>query len=286
MYRFTLSEGFEPSQTRRVLGITLVVLAMGAVAFAIGCGHKSTSSETTTASLPTSTKATPTGPAVPVTPPGPTPPTVSHYKLAVSAWRSGDRDGAVTEFRAAIAEDSTKLPPRLNLSRVLIEQGKGKEATTEILQVIALDSTSGSAYRLLGRAHDFLGQTDSAVADYRHAILLNDQDGWSMNNLGLVQIERGEYDEALKTLSRAVELSNSATFRNSLGVALEKTGHFTAAVEAYKSALSADSGYTKAQTNLTRVSTLTEAPGTPAVDLAVQALAFMQEIESWKSPKN
>lgn len=282
MYRFTLAEGFEPSPIRRVVGITLVVFAMGIAAFAVGCGHKSTS-DTTTASLPASTKATA---PVPVTPPAPTPPTVSHYKLAVNAWRSGDRDGAVTEFRAAIAEDSTKLPPRLNLSRVLIEQGKGKEAIEEIQQVIALDSTSGSAYRLLGRAHDFLGQTDSAVADYRRAIILNEQDGWSINNLGLVQIERGEYDEAVKTLARAVELSNSATFRNSLGLALEKTGHYAAAVEAYKSALSADSGYTRAQTNLTRVSALTEASGTPAVDLAAQALAFMQEIESWKTPKN
>ncbi|HKV72755.1 MAG TPA: tetratricopeptide repeat protein [Gemmatimonadales bacterium] len=284
MYRFTLAEGFEPSPTRRVVGIALVVMAMGAVAFAVGCGHRSNG--TTTATLPTTTKATPTGPAAPVTPPTPTPPTVSHYKLAVNAWRSGDRDGAVTEFRAAIAEDSSKLPPRLNLSRVLIEQGKAKEAATEIQQVIALDSISGSAYRLLGRVHDFQGQTDSAVADYRHAIVLNDQDGWSMNNLGLVQIERGEYDEALKTLSRAVELSSSATFRNSLGLALEKTGHYTAAAEAFKSALSADSGYVKAQTNLTRVSALSEAPGTQAVDLAAQALAFMQEVESWKAPKN
>src|SRR5690348_15441296 len=153
MYRFTLAEGFEPSPTRRVIGITLVVMAMGAAAFAVGCGHKST--DTTTASLPTTTNATPTGPAVPVTPPSPTPPTVSHYKLAVTAWRSGDRDAAVTEFRAAIAEDSSKLPPRLNLSRVLIEQGKAKDAIEEIQQVLAIDSTSGSAYRLLGRAHDF-----------------------------------------------------------------------------------------------------------------------------------
>jgi Flp pilus assembly protein TadD len=281
MYRFTLAEGFEPSPTRRVVGITLVVLAMGATAFALGCGHKSPS-DTTTASLPTTTKATPTGPAVPVTPPTPTPPTVSHSRLAVNAWRSGDRDGAVTEFRAAIAEDSSKLAPRLNLSRVLIEQGKAKEAIDEIQQVIALDSTSGSAYRQLGRAHDFLGQTDSAIADYRHAIVLNDQDVWSMNNLGLVQIERGEYDDALKSLSRAVELSSSATFRNSLGLALEKTGHYTAAAEAYKSALSADSGYTRAQTNLTRVSALTEAAGTPAVDLAALALEFMKDVEGWK----
>jgi Flp pilus assembly protein TadD len=261
---------------------TLVAMAIGAVALTVGCGDKAPkSSQAGSASMPATTSATPA--------PTPTPapvPTVSHYKQAVTAWRGGDRDVAVTEFRAAIAEDSSKLPPRLNLSRVLLEQGKAKDAVVEIQGVLALDSTSGSAFRLLGRAHDVLGQTDSAVADYQHAIVLNDLDGWSMNNLGVVLIERGDYGEALKALSRAVELSNSATFRNSLGLALEHTGHYTAAVEAYKSALSADSGYTRATTNLTRVSTLTEAPGTPAVDLAAQALEFMREIESWKTPKS
>jgi len=261
---------------------TLVAMAIGAAALTVACGHKTPkSSETTSATMPTTTSATPASSPAPA--PVSTP---SHYKLAVTAWRGGDRDSAVEEFRAAIAEDSTKLPPRLNLSRVLLEQGKAKDALVEIQQVLAIDSTSGSAYRLLGRAHDVLGQTDSAVTDYQHAIVLNEQDGWSMNNLGLVQIERGDFGEALKTLSRAVELSGSATFRNSLGLALEHTGHYTAAVEAYKSALSADSGYTRAATNLARVSTLTEAPGTPAVDLAAQALEFMREIESWKTPKS
>ena len=279
MYRFTLAEGSQPSPTRRLVGVTLLVTAMGAAALAIGCGDKTEkASDTTSASMPTTTSATP----VPAPAPPVPAPIVSHYKLAVTAWRAGDRDSAVTEFRAAIAEDSTKLPPRLNLSRVLLEQGKGKDAIVEIQGVIALDSTSGSAFRLLGRAHDVLGQTDSAVADYQHAIVLNDQDGWSMNNVGLVLIERGDYGEALKALSRAVELSSSATFRNSLGLALEHTGHYTAAAEAYKAALSADSGYTRAATNLTRVSALTEAPGTPAVDLAAQALEFMKEIEGWR----
>lgn len=282
MYRFTLAET-SGSSTRAALGLFLVTVALGAAALAVGCGHKPKPADTNTASLPTTTTATP---AAAVTPPSPPPPTVSHSKLAITAWRGGDRDGAVTEFRAAIAEDSSKLAPRLNLSRVLLEQGKAKDAIAEIQGVLTLDSTSGSAYRLLGRAHDVLGEPDSAVACYRHAIVLNDQDGWSMNNLGLVEIERGNYTEAVKILARAVELSNAPTFRNSLGLALERSGHYSAAVEAYQSALSVDSGYTKAQTNLSRVRALTEAPGTAGVDLAAEALGFMQEIDSWKSPKN
>jgi len=276
MYRFTLTEA-RPSHARSLVGLTLLAAALGAAALAVGCGSRTPrTSGTTSASLPTTTSA---AVPVPVTPPAPT---ASHYRLAVSAWRNGDRDSAVTEFRAAIAEDSSQLPPRLNLSRVLLEQGKGGEAKTEIESVLAIDSSSGSAYRLLGRAYDVLGRPDSAVAAYHHAIVLNDQDGWSMNNLALVELERGNVAEGLRAAARAVELANSATFRNTLGVALERTGHYAAAAEAYRSAVSTDSTYHRAGANLTRVSALADSTGTPAVDLAAEALDFMREIEGWK----
>ena len=283
MYRFTLTEA-RPTHTRALFGLTLVFVALGAAALAVGCGDRGSKSQgTTTASLPTTTSA---AVPAPVTPPAPPAPTESHYKLALTAWRGGDRDSAVREFRAAIAEDSAKLPPRLNLSRVLLEQGKAKEALVEIQDVIGIDSTSGSAFRLEGRAQDLLGHTDSAVAAYQHALVLNDQDGWAMNNLALLDVKRGEFGEALKAAARAVEVSGTATFRNTLGVTLERTGHYAAAAEAYRSALSADSEFTRASVNLTRVSALSDSTGTPAVDLAASALDFMREIEGWKSPKN
>ena len=276
-YRFTLTEA-HPSHARALVGLTLLVLALGAAALAVGCGDRtSRKADTTTASLPTTTSATVPAPVTP-----PPPPAASHYQLGVAAWRNGDRDSAVSEFHAAIAEDSTRLPPRLNLSRVLIEQGKGKDAIAELQEVLALDSTSVSAFRLLGRAHDVLGETDSAVAAYHRALVLNEQDGWSMNNLALVELKRGNYAEALRVAARAVELSNSATFRNTLGLALERTAHYTAAAEAYRSALSADSTFTRASVNLTRVSALTDSTGTAAVDLAAEALDFMREIEGWR----
>ena len=285
MYRFTLTEA-RPSHTRALVGFTLIILALGAAAFVVGCGDRTPKAPTRgAASLPASTSATVPAPVTPPSPPAPPAPTLGHYQLALAAWRSGDRDSAVTEFRAAIAQDSSRLPPRLNLSRVLLEQGKGTDAKSEIEAVLALDSTSGSAYRLLGRAYDVLGQPDSAVTAYRRAIVLNDQDGWAMNDLALVEFERGDYDEGLKAAARAVELSHAATFRNTLGVALERTGHYSAAAEAYRSALSADSGYHRAAVNLTRVSTLSDSTGVPAIDLAAEALEFMREIESWKAPK-
>ena len=75
-----------------------------------------------------------------------------------------------------------------------------------------------------------------------------------MNNLGFLFLEQGRPGDALPLLARAVELhKDMPMFQNNLGMALEHTGHFVAAAEAYSSALEADPGYEKAQRNLTRV---------------------------------
>src|SRR3989454_4880754 len=50
------------------------------------------------------------------------------YMLGLSAWKTGDRDAAVRAFTQALEKDSTHVKSRLNLSRVLIEQGKAQEA--------------------------------------------------------------------------------------------------------------------------------------------------------------
>src|SRR5712691_5780443 len=123
-----------------------------------------------------------------------------HYMLGLSAWKAGDRETAEQEFQKTIALDSTHVKARLNLSRVLIETGRAKDAFEPLETVLKLDSTSTPAYRLLGRAHDAAGETAAAIDAYKHTILLDDHDAWAMNNLALVYMEQGRYDDALKPL--------------------------------------------------------------------------------------
>ncbi len=207
-----------------------------------------------------------------------------HYMLGLSAWKAGDRETAEQEFNKTIALDSTHVKARLNLSRVLIETGRAKDAFEPLQTVLKLDSTSTSAYRLLGRAHDAAGETEAAIGAYKHTILLDDHDAWAMNNLALVYVEGGgRYDDALKPLARAVEVdSTTAAFRNNLGIVLERTGHYSAAADAFKAALAIDSTYTKASVSLTRVSSLKEQPGLQPADLAALAKSFVSEVEGWR----
>jgi predicted Zn-dependent protease len=77
--------------------------------------------------------------------------------LGLSTWKSGDRISAAQAFRKALELDSSHVKSRLNLSRVLIEDGRPDEALEQLELVRVGDSTLGEVHRLIGRAHDARG---------------------------------------------------------------------------------------------------------------------------------
>jgi Flp pilus assembly protein TadD len=152
----------------------------------------------------------------------------------------------------------------------------------KIDEAIAIDAESNAAYRVKGRALHEAGRREEAVAAYRKALTINTEDAWSMNNLALVLIDEEKFDEALSASARAVELRDDvAVFYNNLGISLERTGHFRAAEDAYRSATNIDEAYEKASVNLVRVEILTEDPDLEPVDLGLLAVEFVEQIEGW-----
>lgn len=206
-----------------------------------------------------------------------------YYMLGLSAWKAGDRDAAVSALKLAIEKDSTHLKSRLNLSRVLIEQGKATEAVPQIETVLRIDSTSNEAYRMLGRVKDELGDPTGASEAFERAIVLDPSDAWSMNNLAWVLIAQRKFDEALSPLARAIEIDSSvATFQNNLGIALEGSGRVVQAASAYRSALAIDSAYRKATDNLARVEKRAHGPAITPADLNALARAFVEQVKTWR----
>jgi len=123
---------------------------------------------------------------------------------------------------------------RLNLSRVLIEQGKAQEALPYVEGVVTVDSTSNEAYRLLGRVKRELGDSTGAIEAFKKAIVLDERDAWSMNNLAKVYIGQGRFEDALGPLARAIEIDSTvAVFHTNLGRALEHTADRTRLAEAF-----------------------------------------------------
>ena len=156
------------------------------------------------------------------------------YMLGLSAWKTGDRDAAVRAFTQALEKDSTHVKSRLNLSRVLIEQGKAQEALPYVEGVATIDSTSNEAYRLLGRVKRELGDSTGAIEAFKQAIVLDERDAWSMNNLAKVYIGQGRYEDALGPLARAIEIDSTvAAFHTNLGRALERTADRGRLAEAF-----------------------------------------------------
>jgi Tfp pilus assembly protein PilF len=202
-----------------------------------------------------------------------------HYMLGLSAWKSGDLERAEGALVRSLELDPKHVKTLLNLSRVHLEQGRAKDARDRVTAALALDSTSGEAYRLMGRVRAALNQPNEAIAAYRVALSHDPEDVWSMNNMGLLMIQQGRNEDALGPLARAVGLDSTvAVFQNNLGIALEHTGRFALAAQAYKAAVAADAGYTKAKLSLARVEGRLDDPSVMPVELATLAEAFDREI--------
>jgi len=204
------------------------------------------------------------------------------YMLGLSAWKSGDRAQAESAFVQALSIDSTHVKSHLNLSRVLLEDGKPDSALEHIERAIALDSTSSEPLRLQGRAFEAQGKTDDAIVAYQHAIAKNDSDTWAMNNLGVLYTQVQRFEDAIGPLARAIELDDQvAAFHNNLGMALELTGRFEQSVEQYRAALAIEGTYGKAVSNLQRVQQVKQDPSVTPADLTERSKQFQEEVTRW-----
>jgi tetratricopeptide (TPR) repeat protein len=172
----------------------------------------------------------------------------------------------------------------INLGRVLLDTERPGEAFVAIDQALELDPQSNAAYRLRGRAYHQMNQPQWAIDMYRKAIQIDDRDAWAMNNMALIFIEQGLFYDALPPLARAIELrSDVPVFHNNLGMALEHTGRYRAAEEAYAAAVALNDSYGKAVDNLARVEEVVEEVGYDPVDFAALAQGFVDEIVRWEA---
>jgi predicted Zn-dependent protease len=206
------------------------------------------------------------------------------YMLGLSAWKTGDHIRALEAFDAALRLEPNHRKSLLNSARVLLETSRPKDALNRVEQALAIEPLSGEGLRLLGRAHAALNENPEAIDAYERAIALDDKDVWAMNNLGYLYIQQGRSDSALPPLARAVELrGNVPVFQNNFATALERSGYFVSAKEAYAKALEADSTYGKAAVGLERVTASGAVSDSSTVDVSALARAFEAEIEQWRS---
>ena len=177
-----------------------------------------------------------------------------HYMLGLSAWKHGNFPKSEKAFDKALSIDPRHVKSLVNQSRLFMDMKRHDDAIDRLSRAVDLDPENREANRLLAHSYHLQGRTDDAVTVYRRVLEADEYDAWSMNNLGLLLLETDHADQAVPLLTKAVMLRKEvAEFHNSLGLALEHTGHFRAAAEAFSGALLADPGFEKAKQNLQRV---------------------------------
>jgi tetratricopeptide (TPR) repeat protein len=206
------------------------------------------------------------------------------YMLGLSSWKIGQHTRALEAFDAALRIDPSHRKSLLNSARVLLETSRPEDALERIERALSIEPLSSEALRLQGRAYHELGKFPEAIDAYERALAIDDRDVWAMNNLGFLYIQQGRSDAALLPLARAVELrGNVPVFQNNFGTALERSGHFVSAAEAYEAALQADSTYEKAAVGLERVKSNGAVSDTSSVDVAALSREFQAQVEQWRT---
>jgi serine/threonine protein kinase/tetratricopeptide (TPR) repeat protein len=196
--------------------------------------------------------------------------------LAQDLGERDDLEGAVRFYTAAVAIRPHAVAARNNLGLALKAQGRLDEAIACYRKAIEIDPNFAVAHSNLGIALRAQDKPDEAIACYRKAIELDPKNTFVYCNLGYALYMCGKEQEALAVCSEAVSidpqsahahrntalvLANASDaalrdpaqavahaekavelnpmnpdFRDMLGVALYRTGDYTAAIAAFDQA--------------------------------------------------
>jgi tetratricopeptide (TPR) repeat protein len=171
--------------------------------------------------------------------------------LGIALSDKQDLDGAIAEYRQAIALNPKYVTAHNNLGLALKAKGDLDGAIAEYRQAIALDRKFASAHNNLGIALSDKQDLDGAIAEFRQAIALDPKNAPAHNNLGVALQAKGHLDGALAEYRQAIALNPKyAEAHDSLGFALQAKGDLDGALAEYRRAIALNPKYALAHNNL------------------------------------
>ncbi len=114
------------------------------------------------------------------------------YNAAVVCIKNGDSDRALEYLRRVDGRGKNVFEVKHRIGRILMEQGRAKEAVVPLESAVALNPESGPAFRVLGDCYAELGDNMAAVRAYKKAIKCNPYDAASISALGRIFDLQGE----------------------------------------------------------------------------------------------
>jgi hypothetical protein len=130
----------------------------------------------------------------------------AHFNYAFELRRRGDIDGAVAEYRKAIALDPDMALAYSNLGALLQSRGQLLGAESLYLRTIDLRPSYALAWNNLGIVRYRRGDGEGAAQAFRRAIELRPDDAGTVYNLGRLYQQAGIADSAALMFERAFRL--------------------------------------------------------------------------------
>lgn len=121
-----------------------------------------------------------------------------YVNLGTVLLLEGDREGAMTTYRAAIKANPSNELPYYNLAKVLKEMGRVGEAVTYYREAIRVKPDYAAAHYNLGNILRDQGDPNGAMAEFRRTVGIDPSDYQAHYNLGLLLKSHGQRDEAIR----------------------------------------------------------------------------------------
>lgn len=133
----------------------------------------------------------------------------SRHALAAALMEKGELPEAIRRFRELIREDpnAPDMPlVRAELAQALAGSGDRAGAVEEYRAVNALEPNRPRTLAALAIALEDAGDFEAAIAEYRSALAIDPRETVALSRLGLLLQKRGAADESLSLLERANSL--------------------------------------------------------------------------------
>lgn len=162
--------------------------------------------------------------------------------LAEVRWALGERDAAASILRSYVASHADDASARVSLATMLRGLGDHDGALAQAREVLVRDPRNVAALAEVGRAYAAREQWDIAELVFRKALDLGES-ATIHNDLGLLELARGDTQAAFEHFRAAIALDASfAPAHLNQGAVLLRAGDYAGAEAEYRAVLAHDAG--------------------------------------------
>lgn len=170
---------------------------------------------------------------------------LSHMARGRNFAQSGDIQGAIAEYLAALKLDPKLVQAHINLIQLYARAGNTTAAEQEYEAAVRIDPNRADCYYNYGVLMFELHDAAKAETAFRRAIAINPSDAEARNNLGYLLARDGKAEEAMAQFRAAVaERPDYRLARFHIGQILVSERKYPEAIQEFRKILMPDDGST------------------------------------------